>query len=70
MCIGFPLYTRSKTLNPTHHMSLGLSWKILQKKHYARDSIDRARPKCTLNSTIARFQLYIKDTTLSKSKQN
>ena len=32
-CLGFPLYTRSKTLNPTHHMGLGLSWKILQKNN-------------------------------------
>ena len=41
-------------------MSLGLSWKFCRKKkHSARDSIDRARPKVTNTSTAIRFQLYI-----------
>ena len=57
-----------KTLNVLNE--LGLSWKSEKKKHFARDSINQARPKVTNTSTTTRFQLYINAHTLSESKQD
>ena len=67
-CLGFPLYTRSKTLNPTHHMGLGLSWKILQKNNLLDFRSIEPNFRSIEPDRIAqwilqltRFQLYIKD---------
>ena len=56
-------------IHPLDHGSISFN-KFYRKKHSARDSIDRVRPKCTLKSATARFQLYMQGTTLSKSKQD
>ena len=66
--LGFVFYTKDKLENPKRFKQVGLSWKSTEKTHSARDSIDRARPKCTVIAALARFQLYIKNITLSKTK--
>ena len=47
------------------HKTLHVKWAWVElenfaEKHSARISIDRARQNCTINSTVTRFQLYIK----------
>ena len=71
---GLPYIPKAKHKTLKRFNELGLSWTSVEKRICPKIRLIqpklRARPRCIVTSTLARFQLYIKDTTLSKSKQD